>query len=121
LTNGTAGSADYTTTDVTVTVPAGQSTGTVPVRPQDAIDESDETFTINNGAVSATGTIVDNDNAPTVTELTPASATEGAVVFDFALSNPKRSSYDLYLHVQWNSGYTLDYTTTDVTVTVPAG
>jgi hypothetical protein len=34
---------------------------------QDTIDEADETFTINNGA-GATGTIVDNDNAPTVTE-----------------------------------------------------
>jgi hypothetical protein len=28
MTNGTAGSADYTTTDVTVTVPAGATTGT---------------------------------------------------------------------------------------------
>jgi hypothetical protein len=31
LTNGTAGSADYTTTDVIVTVPAGATTGTVSV------------------------------------------------------------------------------------------
>jgi gliding motility-associated-like protein/uncharacterized repeat protein (TIGR01451 family) len=70
LTNGTAGSADYTTTDVTVTVPAGATTGTVSVpTTQDTIDESDETFTINNGAVSATGTIVDNDDSPNLSIL----------------------------------------------------
>jgi hypothetical protein len=43
------------------------TTGIVQVyNTQDTIDEADETFTINNGAVSATGTIF-NDNAPTVT------------------------------------------------------
>jgi hypothetical protein len=40
LTNGTAGSADYTTTNVTVTVPAGATTGTVSVpTTADTIDE----------------------------------------------------------------------------------
>jgi hypothetical protein len=44
--------SDYTTTNVTVTVPAGATTGTVSVpTTQDTIDEVDETFTINNGAV----------------------------------------------------------------------
>jgi hypothetical protein len=57
LTNGTAGSADYTTTDVIVTVPAGATTGTVSVTTADTIDEVDETFSIANGTVSATGTI----------------------------------------------------------------
>jgi hypothetical protein len=67
LTNGTAGSADYTTTDVMVTVPAGTTTGTVSVpTTADTIDEVDETFSIANGTVSATGTIIDNNNAPTV-------------------------------------------------------
>ncbi len=47
LTNGTAGSSDYTTTNVTVVVPAGATTGTVSVpTTQDTIDELDETFTI---------------------------------------------------------------------------
>jgi hypothetical protein len=55
LTNGTAGSADYTTTDVIVTVPAGATTGTVSVpTTADTIDEVDETFSIANGTVSAT-------------------------------------------------------------------
>jgi hypothetical protein len=56
LTNGTA--VDYTTTDVIVTVPAGATTGTVSVpTTADTIDEVDETFSIANGTVSATGTI----------------------------------------------------------------
>jgi hypothetical protein len=65
-----------------VTVPAGATTGTVSVpTTADTIDE-DETFSIANGTVSATGTIIDN-NAPTVATITPASATEGSDVFDF--------------------------------------
>jgi hypothetical protein len=70
LTNGTAGSGlhDY---DVIVTVPAG-ATGTVSVpTTADTIDEVDETFSIANGTVSATGTIIDNNNAPTVATITP--------------------------------------------------
>jgi protocatechuate 3,4-dioxygenase beta subunit len=56
--------ADYTTTNV-VTVPAGATTGTVSVpTTADTIDEVDETFSIANGTVSATGTIIDNNNAP---------------------------------------------------------
>ncbi|MDD2822447.1 MAG: Calx-beta domain-containing protein, partial [Flavobacterium sp.] len=123
LTNGTAGDLDYTTTDVTVTVPAGATTGTVSVpTTQDTIDEADETFTINNGAVSATGTIVDNDNAPTVTGITASSATEGAaVVFDFALSNPSAVATTYTFTLTNGTAGSADYTTTDVTVTVPAG
>jgi hypothetical protein len=76
---GSTGSADYTTTDVTVTVPAGATTGTVSVpTTADTIDEVDETFSIANGTVSATGTIIDNNNAPTVATITSASATEGS-------------------------------------------
>ncbi|WP_167543080.1 T9SS type B sorting domain-containing protein [Flavobacterium sinopsychrotolerans] len=46
-------------------MPAGATTGTVSVpTTQDTIDELDETFTIHNGAVSAIGTIEDNDDSP---------------------------------------------------------
>jgi hypothetical protein len=77
LTNGTAGSADYTTTNVDVTVPAGATTGTVSVpTTADTIDEVTENFSIASGTASATVTIIDN-NAPTVATITPASATEG--------------------------------------------
>jgi hypothetical protein len=52
---------DYTTTDVIVTVPWA-TTGTVSVpTTADTIDEVDETFSIANGTVSATGTIIDNN------------------------------------------------------------
>jgi hypothetical protein len=56
---------------VIVTVPAGATTGTVSVpTTADTIDEVDETFSIANGTVSATGTIIDNNNAPTVATIT---------------------------------------------------
>jgi hypothetical protein len=86
LTNGTAGSADYTTTDVIVTVPAGATTGTVSPTTADTIDEVDE-FSIASGTASATVQYRHN-NAPTVATITPASATEGCCVFNFTLSNP---------------------------------
>jgi hypothetical protein len=99
FTNGTAGSADYTTTSQTVTVPAGATTGTVSVpTTADTIAESNETFTIVSGTASATGTINDND-APTVATITPASATEGSpAVFEFSLSNPSAVDTTYTLH-----------------------
>ncbi len=73
FTNISTANGDYTTTPVTVTFLAGATTATatVPTTP-DFIDELDETFTIaitsTTGTVgsttdTATGTIVDNDNA----------------------------------------------------------
>jgi hypothetical protein len=79
----------------------------------------DETFSIANGTVSATGTIIDNNNAPTVATITPASATEGSDVFDFTLSNP--SADTSYTFSTNGTAGSADYTTTDVIVTVPAG
>jgi hypothetical protein len=47
VTNGTAGSADYTTTNVDVTVPAGATTGTVSVpTTADTIDEVMKTLAL---------------------------------------------------------------------------
>jgi hypothetical protein len=64
--------------------------------------KNNEDFTIASGTASATGTINDNDNEPTVETIAPASATEGSDVFEFSLSNP--SAIDrLYLYIhQWN-------------------
>jgi hypothetical protein len=57
------------------------------------------TFTIASGTASATGTINDNDNAPTVATITPASATEGSpAVFEFSLSNPSAEDTTYTLH-----------------------
>jgi hypothetical protein len=65
----------------------------------------------------ATGTIIDNNNAPTVATITPASATEGSpVVFNFTLSNP--SAVDTYFVLTNGTAGSADYTTTDVIVTV---
>ncbi|MGS0747462.1 hypothetical protein, partial [Halpernia sp. GG3] len=106
LTNGTAGSADYTTTNVDVLVPAGATTGTVSVPTTvDAIDEVTEGFSIASGAASATGTIIDNNNAPTVATIAPASATEGtdAGVSALRLRQPFSSSHYLYFCIDyWN-------------------
>jgi hypothetical protein len=96
LTNGTAGSADYTTTDVMVTVPAGTTTGTVSVpTTADTIDEVDETFSIANGTVSATGTIIDNKCTYCGNDH-PASATEGSCGIRLYLSNLVDTSYTLF-------------------------
>ena len=66
-TTGTAGAADYTETNITVVIPAGQTGITVDVNSTaDSIDENDEQFsitasTVNNGTATGTGTIIDND------------------------------------------------------------
>ncbi|MBX7104650.1 MAG: DUF11 domain-containing protein, partial [Gemmataceae bacterium] len=97
-----------------VTVPA-TSTG-IQVRVstiQDTTDEPDETFTLGGTAISGsvtavnsgTGTIIDNDPAPTIT-IGNGSAVEGnQVVFGVSLSNPSSSSI------------VLDLTATGVTAT----
>jgi hypothetical protein len=59
FTNGTAGSADYTTTSQTVTVPAGATTGTVSV--QQLLILLQNPMRPCSGTASATGTINDND------------------------------------------------------------
>jgi hypothetical protein len=70
------------------------------------------------GTASATGTINDNDAAPTVATIA-ASATEGSpAVFEFSLSNP--SAVDTTYTFTFTNGTagSADYTTTNVTVTV---
>jgi hypothetical protein len=55
-------------------------------------------FTIASGTASATGTINDNDAAPTVATIA-ASATEGSpAVFEFSLSNPSAVDTTIPLH-----------------------
>jgi hypothetical protein len=72
------------------------------------------------GTASATGTINDNDAAPTVATITPASATEGSpAVFEFSLSN-LLLLHRLYLTFTNGTAGSAD-TTTSQTVTVPAG
>ncbi|WP_208526902.1 Calx-beta domain-containing protein, partial [Flavobacterium psychrophilum] len=122
LTNGTAGNLDYTTTSVTVIVPAGAIGGTVSVpTTQDTIDEPNETFTIQTGTLSAIGTILDDDNAPDIT-IGDATIVEGGMLsFPVSLSNPSSTTITLTLgftNVTTSNG---DYTTTPVVVTFLAG
>jgi hypothetical protein len=71
---------------VIVTVPAGATTGTVSVpTTADTIDEVDETSALLMELLLRA--IIDNNNAPTVATITPASATEGSDVV-FHLEQP---------------------------------
>ncbi|WP_407333417.1 beta strand repeat-containing protein [Enterovibrio sp. 27052020O] len=102
-----------------VSVPAGVTSFTVTVPTvSDAIDEADETFTLNVGGQTGTATIIDDDPAPTVTAVSNAVDSGGAAVdeaegaiFTVTLSNPSAFSVDFAL-VLANGTATLtdDYT-----------
>ena len=80
-----------------ITVPAGVTSFTVTVpTTQDTIDEADETVKLSIGGKDATGTIVDNDGAPTIASVdvsnADAKADEGtALNFNVQLSNASAS------------------------------
>ncbi|WP_186439090.1 Calx-beta domain-containing protein [Dokdonia sp. Hel_I_63] len=131
-TTGTAGEDDYTETIVTVTIPAGETTGEVVIPiTDDMLDEDDETFTVDgtvtsgntdNTDPSGTVTITDNDGAPTVTiEDVIVDEGAGTVTIPVTLSNP--SDEDTVIEIVTTTGTANedDYTETIVTVTIPAG
>ena len=61
-----------------LTVPVAVTTFTITVATsQDTVYEGTETYTISVGGMSNTGTISDDESAPTVTSVSSASATEG--------------------------------------------
>jgi len=86
---------DYSTTSGTLTVPAGGSaTITVPIT-NDMLSEGTEAFTVklsnpSNGTVfgtdTATGTITDNDPAPTLAISGPATVNEDAVTATYSVA-----------------------------------
>ena len=131
FTNGTAGTADYTTTTQTIIIPAGQTTGTLVVpTTQDNIDEPSETFTVvisasnlppSSTTDTAIGTITDDEATPTVTISSPTVAEGNNAPFVITLSGP--SSVDTVIDITTTTGTagTADYTTTTITVTIPAG
>ncbi|MDP2344935.1 MAG: Calx-beta domain-containing protein [Deltaproteobacteria bacterium] len=96
-TTGTASGADFTSASTRRTILAGATTTTVNVATAgDALDEANETFSAalsnianaTGGTVLATGTINDDDNAPTIS-VAPASAAEsGVATFVVTLSGP---------------------------------
>ncbi len=129
--SGTAGTLDYTAVTTTVTIAPGITTTTVSVPTiDDTMYELSEEFSIaanitsgntNNPSTSATGTITDNDNKPTVS-IDNVTVDEGvAAVFTVNLSNP--SSFDTVMTIVTTSGTAdiSDYTTVSATITIPAG
>ncbi|MCL1155771.1 type I secretion C-terminal target domain-containing protein, partial [Shewanella chilikensis] len=90
----------------------------------DTIFEGDEDYSLNataNGTGdSGTGTITDNDSAPTVSSITGDTVVEGtANTFDVNLSNTASSATTLTLTLAGNSATKgVDFSDTEVTVTI---
>jgi hypothetical protein len=84
----------YDATTGRISVPAGVTSFTVSVpTTDDSLDEADETLTVSVGAVSATGTITDNDGAAAIASVTSETRTEGtALVHIVTLTNASSSA-----------------------------
>ena len=116
-----------------ITVPAGGTSFTVTVRTtNDTIDESDETIDITVGGVAATGTIEDNDSAPTISSVTSESETEGTYfVHTVTLSNESAVATTFSLNLAGTTAAGTDITgtptchngvnLTGVNITLPSG
>ncbi|WP_048441982.1 Calx-beta domain-containing protein, partial [Caenimonas sp. SL110] len=98
IADDTTSAADYgvatfsdgvTFADGAVTVPAGVTSFTVTVpTTSDAIDESDESYTLSVGGIDATGTITDDDTAEiSINDVTVGEA-DGFATFTVSLSTP---------------------------------
>ena len=136
-TSGTAiAGSDFTgVTDNTITIPAGQTSGNIPITILgDTQVEQDESFTVTisnpqNAALdtttTATGTIADDDALLTISDASVVEGNNGLVqmVFTVSLSSPQ--SVDVTVRVNSRDGTALaddDYRLTrNVLVTIPAG
>jgi Ca2+-binding RTX toxin-like protein len=129
--------SDYTSvTDGTVTIPAGQTTGAANVEiVGDTLDETDETFTVTlsspenatlpGGGSSATQTITDDDNPPTVS-IGDATVGEGdagtqELAFPVTLSAPSSKTVKVAYDVASGTAEANDYTDESGTVTFAPG
>ena len=117
--------SDYNATTYTVFFPAGSTTGTVTVPTiQDTTDEPDETMTLSvqsttGGPVgdttdTGTGTILDDDDAPTISVSDAAEYEGTSLIFDINLSNP--STEDINFSVTLADGTAIVGTDTDTPV-----
>ncbi|WP_430409683.1 Calx-beta domain-containing protein [Kordia sp.] len=123
---------DYTTTTVTATIPAGQTTVNVSIPiTDDTVGEPTEDFTVNgsvtsgntsNTTDSGTVTITDNDTpAFTVGDVTVAED-NGSASVPVSIDNPSSVDTVVAITTVDNSAEDPnDYTTTTVTATIPAG
>ncbi len=147
--SATGGGTDYTTPPTfsdgvtlvggNLIVPAGVTSFTVTVPTTlDTIDEgASENYTLSVGGVNASGTITDDDGAPTIASVSNASAVEATdIVHSVTLSNASSvaTTYALSLSDGTATGGGTDYTSTLTnaafsngvtisggTITVPAG
>ena len=127
----TAGS-DYTTITNNLTIPAGQTSGTinVPIL-DDAIYEGDETLFMNLSAVSGvaiadsqgTGTIVENDAVPNITVDDPVVAeNNGPMTFTISLDAAAAVDTSVDYATSDNTATAgADYTAKSGTAVIPAG
>ncbi|MFA6429775.1 MAG: Calx-beta domain-containing protein [Patescibacteria group bacterium] len=131
----TGNGTDYTTTTATIVIPAGETaSSTTFTAVQDAMDEADETIVVDvsgvtngteNGTQQQTITITDDDAAPSVTLSTgAATVTEalGSTTITATLSAVSSLSVTVNLAYSGTAtGNGTDYTTTTVTIVIPAG
>ncbi|MEP3480196.1 MAG: Calx-beta domain-containing protein [Fuerstiella sp.] len=134
---GTAGVADFTTTSLTFTIPAGSTTGTMELTASpDLLDEFAETVEVTVGAITnATEvgsqqvivTIIDDDPEPNVTlSVTPATISEDlneVAVLTVALDAVSEKDVEVTIEVDTgaSTAESSDYTIDTLTVTIPAG
>ncbi|MDB5899650.1 MAG: type 1 secretion target domain protein, partial [Ramlibacter sp.] len=141
--DGTAvAGGDYTAASGTLTFAPGVTAQTITVAiADDTVFEgaAGETFTVllsgaTNAAISTatgTGTIIDNDGAPTITTIASPTATEGSdLVYAVTLSNASSSATSFAFSLGGGSASAADYgaatfsngvTLSGATLTVPAG
>jgi len=129
-TDGTADSSDYVTSTVTLVVPAGQTSATLPfTATDDGLDEADETFdvgiaSVQNGADVSTPqmvTILDND-APSVTLNTTTPIGEGNNGDIIAtLDAPAHQPVTVTLAFTDGTASVSDYAPSALTIVIPAG
>ena len=128
--------ADFTTTSGTLNIPAGQPSAVISVPVVgDLIDEDAETFTVslNNASnagiatSTATGTINDDDNPPTIsinssTTVTETNGTPVSAVFQVSLSTPSGKPVTVHYATQNGSAVAPnDYTATSGDLTFSPG
>jgi len=132
-TNGSAlAGQDYIADTNTVTIPAGNTEGTITFALiDDTMHEQAETFTVSlTSPVSGTlltptvvGTITDNDPTPTI-QIADATANEGDGLVTFTVSLNTVSGVDVLVDYQTSNGSASapdDYLASNSTLTIPAG
>lgn len=130
-------SSGITLSGGTISVPVGVSSFTVTVpTAQDTIFEGSETYSITVGSMTSTGTLTDDDSAPTIASVSSASATEGSSIthvvvvtgtaqaartFAITLSGGTATGGTDYTSTLTNGMFSAGVTTSGGNVSVPPG